>query len=96
MISSGRICIPDTNVFYAKYLPMSAPLVFDNTGSVYDSGSVIINGTFSVDAYKAYSPLYMPITFALAYGVTFASYTSVFVHTWRTSISSMCKTLAND
>ena len=61
---------------------MSAPLVFDNTGSVYASGSIIINGTFSLDAYKAYTPLYMPITFALAYGVTFASYTSVFVHTW--------------
>ena len=62
---------------------MSAAAVFDNTGSVYNSTSVIINGRFDVDAYRAYSPLYLPITFALSYGTTFASYTAVFVHTWR-------------
>ncbi|KAH8120611.1 glutathione transporter [Phellopilus nigrolimitatus] len=70
------------NVFYAKYLPMSAPLSFDNTGMVYDANSVIQDGAFNEDLYKAYSPLYMPITFVLSYGSTFASFTAVVVHTY--------------
>ncbi|KAI5124408.1 hypothetical protein M0805_008292 [Coniferiporia weirii] len=70
------------NVFYSKYLPMSAASTFDNTGAIYDASAIIQDGTFNLDLYKAYSPLYIPITFAVSYGVTFASFTSVIVHTY--------------
>ena len=72
-----------TNVFYAKYLPMSASISFDNTGQPYDPSAVIQDGTFNLEMYKAYSPLFIPITFALAYGIAFASMAAVLVHTWR-------------
>lgn len=62
---------------------MSAAATFDNTGMYYDATAVIQDGQFNLDLYKSYSPLYMPITFVLFYGVTFASFTSVVVHTYR-------------
>ncbi|KAI5123225.1 hypothetical protein M0805_001314 [Coniferiporia weirii] len=70
------------NVFFAKFLPMSASVAFDNTGLPYDPSLIIQNGTFSAEAYQAYSPAYIPITLAMAYGISFASMTGVFVHTF--------------
>lgn len=61
---------------------MSAPISFDNTGMPYDPSAVIQNGNFSIDMYKSYSPLFIPVTFAIAYGVAFASFTAVIVHTY--------------
>lgn len=62
---------------------MSALIPFDNTGMPYDPSIVIVNGTFNVQAYEAYSPLFLPITFIMAYGISFAAMTSVIVHTFR-------------
>lgn len=75
-----------SNVFFSKYLPISALISFDNTGLPYDPTQIIINGQFSVDAYKAYSPLFVPITLVLAYGISFASLTAVLTHTLCASI----------
>ena len=33
------------------------------------------NSTLNKDAYKAYSPLYLPIAFAMSYGLSFLSIT---------------------
>ncbi|GJJ13878.1 hypothetical protein Clacol_008135 [Clathrus columnatus] len=71
-----------TNTFYSKYLPISAPVGFDNTGFPYDQNRILVNGTFSEELYSQYSPLYLPITFALAYGLTFMACTSAIVHTF--------------
>ena len=71
------------NVFFSKYLPMSAPISFDNTGMQYDPSAIIQDGTFSQELYEAYSPIFIPITFALEYGIAFASTTAVIVHTFR-------------
>ncbi|KAL5518599.1 hypothetical protein ACEPAH_282 [Sanghuangporus vaninii] len=71
-----------TNTFYAKYLPMSSRSTFDNTGMTYDVTAVLQDGVFNEELYKAYSPLFMPITYVLSYAVTFASFTSVIVHTY--------------
>ena len=70
-------------MFYSKYLPISAAMVFDNAGMPYEPTSVIQDGVFNLDLYKSYSPLFMPITFVLSYGVSFASFTAVVVHTYR-------------
>lgn len=72
----------DKNVFYAKFLPISSSGTFDNTGSSYNVSAVIQDGQFNLDMYKAYSPLFLSMTYALSYGVTFAAFTSVIVHTW--------------
>ncbi|OCB84030.1 OPT oligopeptide transporter [Sanghuangporus baumii] len=70
------------NVFFAKFLPMTASVTFDNTGLSYDATLIIQDGTFSEEAYQAYSPSFLPITLAIAYGIAFASTTGVFVHTF--------------
>ncbi|KAE9387784.1 small oligopeptide transporter [Gymnopus androsaceus JB14] len=60
-----------TNVWYSQYLPITSTSAFDNTGHVYNSTRVLRNGTLDMEAYKSYSPLYLPIGFALSYGVSF-------------------------
>lgn len=56
---------------------------FDNTGSEYNV-SRIINGdsTFNIQAYQEYSPLFLSGSFAIAYGLSFASITSTLTHTF--------------
>ena len=66
-----------------SYLPMSAPVVFDNTGMVYDPARVVTDGIFDIAKYEAYSPAFLTPTLAIAYGVAFAAFTSVLVHTFR-------------
>ena len=61
---------------------MSASVAFDHFGQVYDPSQIILDGTFSVEAYRNYSPAFIPITLALAYGISFASLTGVAVHTF--------------
>lgn len=61
---------------------MSAPISFDNTGMPYDPSAIIQDGTFSQELYEAYSPIFLPITFALEYAIAFASTTAVIVHTY--------------
>ena len=55
---------------------------FDNTGNTYNVSRVINdNATFNPNAYKAYSPMFISITFAMSYGLAFASISSTFTHT---------------
>lgn len=72
-----------TNTWFTKFLPMSAYVSFDNTGMSYDPTAIVTNGEFDAEKYRAYSPMYMSATLAIAYGVAFASFTSVVVHTFR-------------
>lgn len=69
------------NVFFSRYMPISAPWSFDNTGAVYNSTRVIIDGEFSPEAFREYSPLYISTVFALSYGLSFAALTAITVHT---------------
>ncbi|KIJ45258.1 hypothetical protein M422DRAFT_207611 [Sphaerobolus stellatus SS14] len=69
------------NALYAKFMPISSPTGYDNTGNVYDFSRVIgSDGRFDEEAYLEYSPLYLPTTFAVAYGLQFALFTSSIVH----------------
>ncbi|KAF8525148.1 OPT oligopeptide transporter [Hysterangium stoloniferum] len=68
------------NVFYSKFLPMAAPVVFDNTGFPYDISRIVVDGVFSPELYQQYSPLYLPLAFAISYGLQFATFTATLVH----------------
>ncbi|OWP05047.1 hypothetical protein B2J93_617 [Marssonina coronariae] len=71
-----------TGAFYSEYLPMSTGGSFDNTGAAYNV-SRILTPTYELDPqlYSEYSPLFLSTTFALAYGLSFATIIAVVVHT---------------
>jgi hypothetical protein len=76
-------CSQYTNTWYSGFLPMVSSQTFDNTGRPYNVSRIINDdATFNPDAYKAYSPLFIPITFAITYGLSFAATTSILVHTF--------------
>lgn len=54
---------------------------FDNTGAPYDiQGILNPDSTFNQDKYDAYSPLFISTTFAVSYGLSFASATATITH----------------
>ncbi|KAF9871227.1 small oligopeptide opt family [Colletotrichum karsti] len=62
-----------TNTWYTAYLPFSGADTYDNTGKIYNATRVVDkDGNFIVEEYEKYSPLFMPVTFALSYGISFA------------------------
>lgn len=68
--------------WYAEYLPISDNTVYDNMGLEYDVNRVLTpEYTLDVEAYNNYSPLFLSTTFALSYGVSFATVISLLVHT---------------
>ncbi|KAG9314623.1 OPT oligopeptide transporter [Chiua virens] len=71
-----------TNSFYMSYLPISSTTAFDNTGAPYDPTQVVTDGIFDVSKYEAYSPAFLSSTLAVAYGVAFAAFTSIVVHSF--------------
>ncbi|KAH3902507.1 related to Sexual differentiation process protein isp4 [Saccharomycodes ludwigii] len=70
-----------SSVWYGKYLPISDSSSYDRFQQTYNS-SKIVNSDLSLnlDAYKKYSPLYLSATFAISYGMSFASTTATVVH----------------
>ncbi|OJJ50226.1 hypothetical protein ASPZODRAFT_149604 [Penicilliopsis zonata CBS 506.65] len=72
-----------TNVWYTGYLPFQSSSVYDNTGTAYSASKVVSKATgykLDVAAYEAYSPVFMPITYALnMFGLSFATLTSLLV-----------------
>ncbi|KAE8155123.1 OPT oligopeptide transporter protein-domain-containing protein [Aspergillus avenaceus] len=69
------------NVWYTGHLPFQSSSVFDNTGNKYKA-SKIVNENFEIDVakYEAYSPVIMPVTYALnMFGLSFATLTSLVV-----------------
>lgn len=68
--------------FYAQYLPMSDSNSYDNTGHLYNVTKILTpQFTFDPEKYHNYSPLFLSTTFALSYGLSFASIIAVLVHT---------------
>ncbi|EKM53153.1 uncharacterized protein PHACADRAFT_197581 [Phanerochaete carnosa HHB-10118-sp] len=69
------------NVWYSQYMPISSSASFDNTGHPYNVSRILYsNATFNEEAYKEYSPLYLSTTFALSYGLSFATISATIVH----------------
>ncbi|KAL7940813.1 small oligopeptide transporter, OPT family [Trichoderma barbatum] len=76
------IAVHFSGVSYAKYIPMGTSSVYDNTGNVYNVSRVLNPDlTLNLDAYKAYSPLFLPTTYAVSFGVSFAMVVSVLINT---------------
>lgn len=75
-------CADYANTLYSSYMPILSSAVFDNTGKPY-SVSKILNAdyTFDEEAYKQYSPLFLPITYALSYALQFAALAALITHT---------------
>ncbi|KAI0029695.1 OPT oligopeptide transporter protein-domain-containing protein [Vararia minispora EC-137] len=70
-----------TNVWWSSYLPLSSRNAYDNTGQVYDLERILNpDGTLNEVAYQSYSPLFLSTTFAVSYGLSFASITATVVH----------------
>lgn len=84
----GASAVHYSGSFFAEYLPMSDSSSYDNTAATYNVSRIVTpDFTLDKDAYANYSPLFLSTTFALSYGVSFATIISVVVHTalyhWR-------------
>ena len=76
------IGISYTGALYAEYLPINTSTTFDNTQAEYDVTKILgPNYSFDVEKYHNYSPLFLAPTFALNYGLSFASLLASIVHT---------------
>ncbi|PAV19981.1 OPT oligopeptide transporter [Pyrrhoderma noxium] len=70
------------NVWNSQYMPIMSRMSYDNQGNFYDVQRILTpDATLDVDAYKSYSPLYLPTAFAVSYGLSFASITATIMHT---------------
>ncbi|KAF8267603.1 OPT oligopeptide transporter protein-domain-containing protein [Lactarius quietus] len=71
-----------TNTWYSEFLPIVSSQTFDNTGIPYNVSRILKDdATFDLDAYKAYSPVFISVTFAIFYCLSFATITSTITHT---------------
>ena len=67
----------------AKFLPMSDSSTYDNTGASYNVTRILTSDfRLNLEAYKAYSPLFLSTTFALSYGLSFATIASLIVYVY--------------
>ncbi|KAK0717183.1 OPT oligopeptide transporter protein-domain-containing protein [Lasiosphaeria miniovina] len=70
-----------SGMWYSDYLPVQNSHAYDNTGVQYDVSRILGDDLqFDEAKYKAYSPLYLPTQFALAYGLAFATVAAVITH----------------
>lgn len=72
-----------SNTWYAQYLPISSSGSYDRYGQTYNVSKIvdIKTLTFNKEEYSKYSPLFLSTTFAISYGLSFASMTATLVHT---------------
>ncbi|KAJ7691331.1 OPT oligopeptide transporter, partial [Mycena rosella] len=70
-----------TNTWFGKFMPISSRTSYDNQMNSYNLSAVLTSeSTFDLDLYHQYSPLFISTTFAVSYGVSFASITATFMH----------------
>ncbi|KAJ5806846.1 OPT oligopeptide transporter [Penicillium riverlandense] len=70
-----------TNTWFTAYLPLTSSDAYDNTGNLYNSSKILDStGAIDEEMYKAYSPIYLPATFAMCYGVGFAVLSCLITH----------------
>lgn len=70
-----------SNVWYGKYLPISDSGSYDRFQNTYNVSKIVSeNLTFNKEAYEEYSPLYLSATFAMSYGLSFASVMATITH----------------
>ncbi|KAJ6543915.1 OPT oligopeptide transporter [Mycena capillaripes] len=70
------------NILFTSFLPLSSFLVFDNTGSPYNTSAVVVDGDFDPVAYEAYSPVFLTSAMCMGYFVAFTFFGAIFTHTF--------------
>jgi OPT family small oligopeptide transporter len=71
------------NIFFTSYLPIQSNTSYDRFGNEYNVTQILKPDlTIDLDKYRKYSPLFLSATFALTYGLSFASITATIVHTF--------------
>lgn len=72
-----------TNTWYSKYMPLSSLGSYDRYQQTYNVLRIVNKATLTFDeqGYKEYSPLFISLTFAISYGLSFASIIATLVHT---------------
>ncbi|KAE9989912.1 GPI transamidase component [Venturia inaequalis] len=79
----GSLGLHYGGAWYAKYLPMSDSGTYDNRGANFNVTRIVTSSlTLNEAAYKEYSPLFISTTFAISYGLSFATIASLVVYTW--------------
>lgn len=69
------------NLRSVSFTSISSRSSYDNTGKKYNVSRIVNpDSTFSEAAYQQYSPLYLSTTFAISYGLSFASITATLTH----------------
>lgn len=72
-----------SGAWYAEYLPISQNGITDNTGQTYNISRILLpDNTISPEAYESYSPLFLSTSFAVTYGVSFATMSALLSHTY--------------
>ena len=62
---------------------ISSRVSFDRFGNTYNVTEIINDdASLNVEKYRAYSPLFLSTTFAMSYGLSFASITATLTHTF--------------
>lgn len=62
---------------------ISSRTSFDRYGNTYNISAIVNeDASLNVEKYEAYSPLFLSTTFAMSYGLSFASITSIITHTF--------------
>ncbi|KAJ7172836.1 OPT oligopeptide transporter [Mycena crocata] len=70
-----------SNTWYSKYMPISSGGSFDNRGHSYNVSRILNEDkVFDQAKYEAYSPIMLSTTFAISYGLSFASITATITH----------------
>jgi OPT family small oligopeptide transporter len=79
----GASALHYSGTWSSKFLPMSDSATYDNVGASYNVTRIITpDFTLDLEAYKAYSPLFLSTTFALSYGLSFAAISSLIIYTY--------------
>jgi OPT family oligopeptide transporter len=70
-----------SNAWYSEYMPISSRASFDRFGKKYAVLKIIKEDlSLDIDKYREYSPLFLSTTFAISYGLSFASITATLTH----------------
>ncbi|TFY77272.1 hypothetical protein EWM64_g6741 [Hericium alpestre] len=70
-----------TNTWFSEFMPISSRTSYDNQMQAYNVTRILNeDSTLNIEAYKAYSPLFLSTTFAMSYGLSFASITATLMH----------------
>jgi len=72
-----------TNTWFSQFMPISSRTSFDRFGQTYNVTQIINpDASLNLAKYESYSPLFLSTTFAMSYGLSFASITATITHTF--------------